>query len=443
MKVTCTITFLIVIVIVFSACFPLGREYKGASAEIKNSNYSMQSTSNESKKQGAYFTGRYQNLFVSLLGKSEQEVQNRIEVSFKQLFHGDSATQRIYFPVEPDMAYIEDVYQKDVRSEGKSYGMMIAVQLNKKEEFDRLWKWTKTYLQHQGGNRKDYFSWHAKTSGEVIDSNSASDGEEWYVMALFFASARWGDGTGIFNYRAEAQAISDAMLEKHDTFDGKNFITSIFNKAEKQIVFAPIGDAAGFTDPSYHLPHFYELWGRFADKNNQFWCDAAATSRDFLKKAVHPKTGLAPDYARFDGSPLDPWGRGNNNFQYDAWRVAMNIAVDYEWFASDEWAVIQSNRLLDFFHSQGIGKYGCLYTLDGKQISDVHGVGLVAMNAVAALASTNDNKKEFVKELWNTPVPDGIYRYYDGMLYMLAMLQVSGNFKVYKPAGIKDLNCRN
>jgi oligosaccharide reducing-end xylanase len=440
MKVIFTITYLIVIFILLFAGSPLARAHIGPSSKIEHSNYFMQSTSDESEKKGACSTGVYRNLFVSLLGKSEEEVQSRLEGSFKQLFYGDSSTQRIYFPVEPDMAYIEDIYQKDVRTEGKSYGMMIAVQLNKKTEFDRLWKWTKTYLQHQSGHRKDYFSWHAKTSGEVIDSNSASDGEEWYVMSLFFASARWGDGPGIYNYRAEAQSILDAMLEKQDMPVGKDTITSIFNKTEKQIVFAPIGNAAKFTDPSYHLPHFYELWARWADKNNRFWSDAAVTSRNFLKKTVHPKTGLAPDYAGFDGTPIDPWSKGNNNFQYDAWRVAMNIAVDYDWFASDDWAVTQSNRFLDFFYSKGIGKYGSLYTLDGKQLSDVHGVGLVAMNAVAALASTNSNRKEFVEELWNTPVPDGIYRYYDGLLYMLAMLQVSGNFKIYESGGIKIPN---
>jgi oligosaccharide reducing-end xylanase len=437
MKIILFITSFITIAVVLSACLPLRREYKGP-AEIKKSNYHMQSTSGESEKKGAYFTGLYKNLFVSLLGKNEQEVQNKVEGSFRHLFYGDSSAQRLYFPVEPDMAYIEDILHKDVRTEGMSYGMMIAVQLNKKPEFDRLWKWTKTYLQHQSGHRKDYFSWHAKTSGEVIDSNSASDGEEWYVMALFFASARWGDGTGIYNYRAEAQSILDAMLGKEISSDKTGVVKNMFNKEENQIVFVPIVDAAYFTDPSYHLPHFYELWGRWVDKKNQFWFDAASTSRNFLKKTIHPKTGLAPDYAHFNGSPINPWGGGNDNFQYDAWRVAMNIAIDYEWFGKDEWAVTQSNRLLDFFYSEGIGKYGNLYTLDGKKLSGDHSVGLVAMNAVAALASTNDNRREFVEELWNTPVPDGIYRYYDGMLYMLAMLQVSGNFKIYEPVNVKN-----
>jgi oligosaccharide reducing-end xylanase len=57
------------------------------------------------------------------------------------------------------------------------------------------------------------------------------------------------------------------------------------------------------------------------------------------------------------------------------------------------------------------------------------------MNAVACLVSTNANKTDFVRELWNTPIPSGVYRYYDGLLYMLGMLNLSGNFKVYELAG--------
>jgi oligosaccharide reducing-end xylanase len=119
----------------------------------------------------------------------------------------------------------------------------------------------------------------------------------------------------------------------------------------------------------------------------------------------------------------------------------MNVALDYAWFAKDPWAVAQSNKLLNFFHSQGIGKYGSLYALDGRRLSENHSVGLVAMNAVACLASTNENRREFVEELWNTPVPSGPGRYYDGLLYMLAMLQVSGNFKIYDPTGKPVVAC--
>lgn len=431
--------FVISSMVLLTSCAQRG---KAQNSSISCMVSSMENKTNQSNaasslsEQGSYKTNKYRNLFVELLGKSEDEVRVKIQRAFQQLYYGDDKSQRVYYPVEPDMAYILDVYQNDVRTEGMSYGLMIAVQMDKKSEFDRLWKWTKTYMQNKEGERKGYFAWSVKTNGEIVDSNSASDGEEWFVMALFFASARWGDGDGIYNYKAEAQTILDAMLSKSDLFDGSDAITNMFDKETKQVVFSPIGKAARFTDPSYHVPHFYELWAKWADKNNQFWADAVIASREFLKKVVHPKTGLAPDYAYFDGTPANPWGGGNDDFRFDAWRVAMNVAVDYEWFTKGDtvygkWAEEQSNRLLNFFYSEGLGKYASLYSLEGKRLVDYQSPGLVAMNAVAALAATNEHRKEFVKELWKLPIPDGPYRYYDGLLYMLGMLQVSGNFRIY------------
>ena len=381
----------------------------------------------------SFESGKYRNLFDEYLGKSDAEVQEKIDAAWQQLFYGDDDSRRVYYPIGKDMAYIEDIGNADVRSEGMSYGMMITVQMDKKEEFDRLWKWAKTYMQHTSGPRKNYFAWQCKINGQIIDPNSASDGEEWIVMALFFAAGRWGKGQGIFDYQAEAQAILEAMLDK-EAPDQTDNINNMFNLKEKQIVFVPLNNVDDFTDPSYHLPHFYELWALWADKNNDFWYQAAQTSREFLKKTTNPQTGLAPDYAHFNGEPMvAPWGGGHDVFRYDAWRVAMNIAVDYVWFAKDEWEVSYCNRLLNFFHSQGIEEYGDHYTLDGKKLTDDHSTGLIAMNAVACLASTNDNRIDFLKELWNIEIPEGGTRYYNALLYMLALLQLSGNFQIYDP----------
>jgi oligosaccharide reducing-end xylanase len=395
---------------------------------------SKKTDSNSLKQLGAYYTGEYPNLFKYLLGKSDLEVQSKIDTAWQQLFHGDDKNERVYFPVEPDMAYIEDILHKDVRSEGMSYGMMIAVQLDKKEEFDRLWKWAKTYMQHKEGARQNYFAWQMKPSGEIMDPNSASDGEEYIVMSLFFASGRWGDGSGIFNYRAEAQAILNAMLNKMEESDNPRVITNMFNRTEKQVVFVPAGHVDGFTDPSYHLPHFYELWAMWADREKSFWSETAAASREFFKKTVHPATGLMPDYAKFDGSPIDFGGDGiHRDFRFDAWRTAMNIAVDYVWFQKDSWAVEQSNRYLSFFFSQGLDRYVNNYTLDGKPLSAERSTALVAMNAAACLASDYQNRPLFVQALWDESIPSGLYRYYDGLLYMLGMLNTSGQFRIYVP----------
>jgi len=386
------------------------------------------STATPQHSAGAFERNEYKNLFKQYLGKSDAEVQAKIDAVWEQLFYGNDDSERVYYPVGEDMAYIEDIGNGDVRSEGMSYGMMIAVQLDKKEEFDRLWKWAKTYMYQSNGPFHGYFAWHCTSDGQQLDANPASDGEEWFVTALLFASARWGDGEGIFDYGAMAQQILDTMLHKEDT--KSDLATNMFNMENKQVVFVPIvGRVSSFTDPSYHLPAYYELWARAADQDGEFWMQAAQTSRDYFRKAAHPQTGLMPDYANFDGTSYG--SDDHKDFRFDAWRTLSNVAVDYAWFAADPWQVEQSNRVLDFLASQGIDSYPNQFALGGTPLSSDHSTGLVSMAAVAALAAEPEKGKPFVQALWDTPIPSGKWRYYDGMLYMLGLLHVSGNFKIY------------
>jgi oligosaccharide reducing-end xylanase len=58
-------------------------------------------------------------------------------------------------------------------------------------------------------------------------------------------------------------------------------------------------------------------------------------------------------------------------------------------------------------------------------------VGLLATTTVAGLADPDSsNANAFVEALWNTPVPSGEKRYYDGMLYLMSMMHCSGNFRI-------------
>src|SRR5215813_9910780 len=154
---------------------------------------------------GAFTSEEYRNLFKEYLGRSDAEIQAKLDAAWNQLFYGNDNSERVYYPVGEDMAYIEDIGNGDVRTEGMSYGMMIAVQFNKQEEFNRLWKWTMNYMYHADGPYKGYFAWHCKTDGTQLDNNPAPDGEEWFAMALLFASGRWGNGQGIFDYETQAQ----------------------------------------------------------------------------------------------------------------------------------------------------------------------------------------------------------------------------------------------
>lgn len=330
-----------------------------------------------------------------------------------------------------------DIGNRDIRSEGMSYGMMIAVQMNKKPEFDALWNWATTHMQYKGGPREGYFQWQCQPSGCPGNAVPASDGEEYFATALFFAAHRWGNGTGVYDYEREANRVLDAMLHKEDMNGGRvDGVTNMFNRTEKQVVFVAVGDAATFTDPSYHLPAFYELWGRWAAGWNgqqaadrRFWLDAAAKSREFLALASHPATGLTPDYAEFNGAPRHL--RGHGDFRFDAFRTAVNWAVDHAWWAADPNARLLTDRIQAFFASQGMSTYPNQYTIAGTPLSTDRSSGLIASNGAASLAATDPRAWAFVEALWSLEPPSGQWRYYDGLLAFMAVQHASGNFRIY------------
>lgn len=397
--------------------------------------------------QGAYYTDEYRNLFLEA-GYSEAQVNQRLAELWRTYFEGDEDNERLYYEAGDDMAYILDVNNNDVRSEGMSYGMMLCVQLDKQEQFNKLWKWAKTNMQHKSGDpREGYFAWQLNRDGSIKDGNTASDGEEYFIMALMFASNRWGNGGGIYNYEAEADYIIKNCFNKPMEGYPYSGYTNLFNMDEKQITFVPYASAAKFTDPSYHLPAFYKLWAMWAKEHNQDFEDFAAKSREMFPKFAHGTTGLMPDYAEYNGSPHT--GDGDHaGFLYDAWRCIMNMAVDFSWFQPgdvDYTALV--NRQHNFFATinGGVPNYYSVYELDGRQKNGNtdHSPGLVACNATGALASNQMVAWEFIDDFMATAIPTGRYRYYDGLLYYLNFLHVSGNFRIWKPntgTGITDVS---
>ena len=388
-------------------------------------------------EQGAFVTGQYRNLFAEM-GYAQADIDAKLQSAFDGLFFGPN---KVYFEVGDDMAYISDIKNHDVRTEGMSYGMMIAVQWDKKDIFDRLWRWAKRYMQHQQGPRKGYFRWSCKTDGTPNSQGAASDGELYFVTSLIFASNLWGNDTGI-NYLAEAQNILDCSMQK----TGMTDVAPLINIEHKLITFTPDPHGGQFTDPSYHIPAFYEVWAKYADDGrSQFWRDCAKASREYLHKSIHPVTGLNPDYNNYDGSLMRRGGVLGDAFRYDSWRVPMNIALDYSWSCADrQWQQQYANRIQAFLYSQGIDSFVDQYNIDGSQPADIleaggykklrHSVGFVATSAAASLAATDVKAHEFIDRLWNSrhePYEDGYFdAYYDGLVRLFAMMHLSGRYRV-------------
>jgi len=388
---------------------------------------------------GAFETGIYRNVFAEY-GLPEEEIGKRVAAAFQTMFYG-SEEERIYHEAGTDMGYLTDTGNNDVRTEGMSYGMMMCVQLDKKEEFDRIWKWSKTYMYmdaealtnepHGSRQNEGYFAWSCALDGTKNAWGPAPDGEEFFAMALFFASHRWGDGEGIFNYSAQARRLLHDCIHKGEQPDtGK----PMWDPQYHLIKFITECD---FSDPSYHLPHFYELFALWADeKDRAFWKQAATASREYLKKACHPVTGLCAEYAEYDGTPVksQPGQSDRHDWYYsDAYRTIANIGLDYLWFACDPWEKENADRLQTFYYESARDNQDGVFLIDGTPVDKkaLHPVAVIATNAQASLASDGKYAKDCVMKLWNTPLRTGNRRYYDNCLYLFALLALSGKYRIW------------
>lgn len=430
---------------------------------------------------GAFESGNYRNLFTELgIEQDQAAVTNAMQAAYDFYFNtGDYNTERLYYnasaPGQPKQAYIRTAdsldqsgnIRPDIRSEGMSYGMMITVQMDDQDKFDALWRFTKNHMLNMSGPYEGYFAWQVKAPPldavsqathtnwwEKLDEAPAPDGEEYFAMSLMFAAHRWGND-GDFHYFNEAKSILDDALNRNVRFNsalGVN-VGPLVDARAKQWVFTPNGTA--FTDPSYHLPAFYKLWAMWDTANSARWNEMITISRDFLHRADDPVTGLFSEYTEFNGTPkTTSFNERSHIAAFDQMRTIHNVAFDWAWFEEDNRAVELANRVLGFYNykkndeSAHPSGYGSVYRLGGGDYVNLNGdnetrrhrmQAHVAMNAVAALAADTSRAyvKPFVEDLWNQnkPVnlPNGKYRYYNGMLHMLGMLHVSGTFKVYEP----------
>ncbi len=382
---------------------------------------------------GAVSTGTYRNLAAEM---DKTDATSKLSAAWDRMFGTDS-NYRLYVPLNENMAYIYAPDSNDVRSEGQSWGMTIAVMMNRRDEFDALWNFAAAHQRNNSGALAGTFAWQVKFNNNQpykADAAPAPDGELYFAFALLSADARWGS-VGDINYYSEAMSVLKA-LQTHLMYGPSN---------HNVIMFSP--HVSNVTDPSYHIPAFYNYFGdriKNSAADQRFWHFAAQESRKFLQAHLASAPNGLPTYlASTNGQPLTGnIFNGQPNpahwYEFDAWRVALNIGLDAHMYGAQNWHRNGVSAIHNFLRNQHnsnncyMQKYENGIAVSNNNHCANH--GQKGANAVGLLASNSTtNANFFFNEFWASSFPSGEYRYYDGSLYMLSLLHATGQFRFYKP----------
>jgi oligosaccharide reducing-end xylanase len=232
--------------------------------------------------------------------------------------------------------------------------------------------------------------WRCSTSGSGCTGGGAPDGGV-LACALIFAAHRWGDSTGTAKiaYSTEAKWVLDLIRTKY------------FNSQYHLVKF---GSGSNNVDPSYVLPAFYEVWACFDTANAAFWQESATAGRAYMQKVVD-SNGVCPYQASFTAT--NPQGANA-----DSVRCVVNLMMDWHLFGKDPW---QRDTYAPKFAAYSSSRN--------------NGGAAVGCNSTLGFALPSSSGKAFVDKLWSAGVPSRDY--WGGVLYMLGMVHVSGNFRIW------------
>ncbi len=205
-----------------------------------------------------------------------------------------------------DGRVIDDAQQGVSHSESQGYGMLLAVAFDDAETFRRIWQWTRSHLQV----RNDYlfaWLWDAET-GQVADTNNATDGDVLIAWALLRAARHWSDNA----YEIAGRQILKSLASLQVRVNGRVYLLpgqQGFLSSDKLVL-----------NPSHFvLPAFRE----FADLDTSVdWQALYANGVFLIESSATGPWHLTPDWVdlRQGGRP---WAEREPYFGYDAVRIPL------------------------------------------------------------------------------------------------------------------------
>ena len=231
------------------------------------------------------------------------------------------------------------------------------------------------------------------TAGVPKSTGAAPDGDEWFATALIFAHNRWGDTSGKFNYGTEAKAILGTILKTD--FDAPTHLVRYY-----------AGTSSNGTDGSYDLPAFYQVWSVLRHRQRDL-----LERRRFGGAHVLPQRGPTRP-ASSPTSLQEVHGCGDEHLG------GRQASLRREHHVRPQ--LLQRRSVADGDLRARI--WPSANRAGPPRPPSSRAMALLGFGLPAATG------KPFVQNLWSVAIPSGMWRYYDGTLYTLALLHVSGAF---------------
>ncbi len=300
---------------------------------------------------------------------------------------------------------VRDTGNGDIsHSEGQGFGMRLAFHYNQREDFARIWHWTRKHLYVRG----DYLAawrWRPDATPPIDDQNNATDGDLFIAWSLALAGRCWDEP----DYVESARRIADDIRAKlvRETSAGSLLLPGAQGFEH--------GETLTLNLSYWVFPAFAEL-ARLQPKAKE-WPALAQSGQSLLTKLRFGRWQLPPDWATW--SPKNGFALSDRfppRFGYDAVRVPLY----WIWQGQDGKAVEQLASYWD--EQRGWPWAPDWVALDTNAISSNPApLGIAAVAALTGFAATESADGLALLRL--APLssePEGRLDYYSASLRLFA-----------------------
>jgi len=286
-------------------------------------------------------------------------------------------------------------------SEGQSYAMLQAVQMNDRDAFNGIWQWTQHHMQHRVDD--SLLSWQWKDDRQT-DSANATDADVDIALALIFASQVFDNSQYLEDAR---KIIADIWRKNVVAINGTYYLLPL----EKTLS----ARSGGYLlNPSYFSPAHYRIFAEVDIGRATEWNKLATDTYKTLNQIrVRGGVGLPPNWifvndktgALLSASQYITAG-GADYFGYDAFRTLWRVGLDYAWYDSPE-SIAYLADVSTQFEREWVERrsFGDLYLTSGQRISNNQNLA-VASGILAALNVSSD--AQVSSDIYNTVFVDNL-----------------------------------